>query len=98
MNVHILCMEACCLMQANTKCQFLSMLSPSKRTQYLTCATPQLIRKPRRLTFLHRNPVRCTGFKFVSAGIEFGHTNSNPVRPNSNPAETNSNPALKTKS
>ncbi len=29
------------------------------------------LRKPRRLTFFHRNQVRPTGFEFVSTGIEF---------------------------
>ncbi len=32
------------------------------------------LRKPQRLTFLHRNQVRPTGFEFVSTGIEFGCT------------------------
>ena len=43
------------------------------------CQCGRLLRKPRRLTFFHRNQVRRTGFEFVSAGISV-ETNSIPVR------------------
>ena len=50
------------------------------------------IRKPQRLTFLHRNQVWRTGFEFVSPGIELDAQD-----PNSIPVETNSNPDGRTR-